>query len=349
MWRRLLDRLNHEYWPWQLIYLPVWPFYFYQAFRQGRAVFFSNVNPAIDMGGFFGESKSAIYELLPKNSYPATLIVRALTPKEEVLAMQHAAGIAFPLIVKPDVGERGEGVLRINDEAALVVALADQPITLLMQALAVGNAEYGLMFARDPRSGNTDLLSICGKRFLTVTGDGSRTMEQLLALTWRGHKQLPRLRASHADRLDTVPAMNDVVIVEPIGNHSRGTIFHDANHIATDELRAAVHELLSHTKGIHYGRMDVRATSEIALRAGRFEVIELNGVSSEPGHIYDPAYSIFKCWRELLRHVRRLGPISSQLQRMGHQPTTLHALVVRCEAHFGWKLGVLRRLSGATL
>ncbi len=346
MWRRLLDRLNHEYWPWQLIYLPVWPFYFYQAIRQGRAVFFSNVNPAIDMGGFFGESKSAIYQLLPTDSYPTTRKVRTFTPKEEVVAMQHKADIAFPLIVKPDVGERGEGVLHINDEAALVIALADQPETLLMQALAVGNAEYGLMFARDPRTGNTELLSICGKRFLTVTGDGTRTMEQLLALTWRGRKQLPRLRASQTDRLSSVPAKEEVVMVEPIGNHCRGTVFHDANHLATDELRAAVHELLSHTQGIYYGRMDVRATTEAALRAGRFEIIELNGVSSEPGHIYDPAYTIFMCWRELLRHVRRLGPISREMQRSGHEPTTLHALVVRCEAHFGWRLGVLRRLAG---
>ena len=53
MWRRLAEQLNHEYWPWWVFYLPVLPFYLYQALRQRRAAFFTNVNPGIDMGGFF--------------------------------------------------------------------------------------------------------------------------------------------------------------------------------------------------------------------------------------------------------------------------------------------------------
>lgn len=345
MWRRLVDRLNHEYWPWQLIYLPVWPFYLYQAVRQQRAVFFTNVNPAIDMGGFFGESKAAIYALLPGHCYPKTIVLQPNTSADDVLSAYRSSGIPFPLIVKPDVGERGEGVMRVPDEEALVNALADRPQSMLMQALATGSQEFGLMFAKDPTSGRTDLLSICGKRFLSVTGDGKRTTAELLACSWRGEKQLERLGRLQQDRLQVLPAKGEVMTVEPIGNHCRGTIFYDAGHLATPALREAVDALMSVTHGIHYGRFDVRAESEQALREGRFIVIELNGVSSEPGHIYDPAYSIFRCWAELLRHVRRLGPISQQLQRQGQQPVTFHALVMRCEAYFGWKLGLLRRMA----
>ena len=349
MWRRLLDRLNHEYWPWQLIYLPVWPFYFYQAFRQGRAVFFSNVNPAIDMGGFFGESKSAIYELLPEGSFPRTIAIPPGSSEEAVKEAHRRSGISFPLFVKPDVGERGEEVSKVNDGTELIALLVDRDKHMLMQDTAPGVLEFGLMFAKDPRTARTELLSVCGKRFLSVTGDGKQTTEQLLGRTWRGEKQLQRLRSTHGIGLKAIPSPGEQVVVEPVGNHCRGTVFFDANGSITPALRAAVDELMARTRGIHYGRLDVRAESAEALQEGHFTVIELNGVASEPGHIYDPAYSIFTCWRELLRHVRRLGPISSQLQRMGHQPTTLHALVVRCEAHFGWKLGVLRRLSGAIL
>lgn len=345
MWRRLLDRCNHEYWPWWLIYLPIWPLYLYQAVRQRRAAFFTNVNPAMDMGGFFGESKSAIYALLPEGSFPNTIVVRACASRDEVLDLHRQSGIPYPLIIKPDVGERGEGVERVMDETALLRALIDRPRTMLMQALATGEYEFGLMFAKDPGTGRTALLSVCGKRFLSVIGDGASTVGELLALTWRGRKQLRRLGATQAQVLRRIPDADERMMVEPIGNHCRGTVFFDAAHLVTPALREQVARLMAATNSVHYGRMDVRCESERALREGRFSIIELNGVSSEPGHIYDPSYNVFRCWAELIRHVRRLGPISARLQRSGHEPATLHALVVRCETHFGWCLGPVRRLS----
>lgn len=345
MWRKLVDRLNHEYWPWQLIYLPIWPCYVYQAVRQRRAAFFTNVNPAIDMGGFFGEGKSAIYDLLPVDAYPRTMVVPPRTPAAQLSALRSAAGIEFPLIVKPDVGERGQGVVRVTDEAGLLQALADKPQALLMQALAQGAQEYGLMFARDVVTNRVELLSVCGKRFLSVVGDGTHTTRWLLAETWRGSKQIARLAASSPQVLEQVPARGEVLLVEPIGNHCRGTLFFNAGHVATDRLRQRLDAILNNATGINYGRLDVRSESEEALALGSFVVIELNGVSSEPGHIYDPSWSIFRCWSELLRHVRKLGPLSLAAQRAGHQPVSLYALVVRCEAHFGWRLGLLRRIA----
>lgn len=345
MWRRLLDRYNHEYWPWWLIHLPVWPLYLYQAIRQRRAAFFTNVNPTIDMGGFFGERKSSIYALLPETSFPKTVVVPAHATREEVRDLHRGSGIRFPMIIKPDVGERGDGVERVTDEVAMINALTDRPRAMLMQALAKGDHEFGLMFAKDPGNGRTELLSVCGKRFLSVTGDGVSSVGALLARTWRGRKQLPRLDATRAQFLQHIPGAGELVIAEPIGNHCRGTVFFDASYLVTPALRSAVDRVMAATHGIYYGRLDVRSESESALREGRFTIIELNGVSSEPGHIYDPAYSIFRCWRELLRHVRRIAPISLELQRGGHQPATLHAVVVRSELHFGWRMGLLRRLA----
>lgn len=344
MLRRLAQRLNHEYWPWQLIYLPVLPLYLWQAIRQRRAAFFTNVNPAIDMGGFFGERKSLIYPLLPEGSYPNTVLVPAGSPASTVRALWRASGITLPLIVKPDVGERGEGIAKVHDDDALLRALADQPSDMLLQALIDASCEYGLMFARDVATGRVELLSVTGKEFLRVTGDGASTARQLLRRDWRGARQLKRLEAHSPDLLSRVPARGEALQLEPIGNHCRGTRFFDADHLKTRELRAAVDGLLHDTNGINYGRLDVRSADDEALRAGRFTVIELNGVSSEPGLIYDPDYSIWRCWRVLLRHLRHLGPISATLQRTGHQPDSLHALTERCEAHFGWRLRPIPRL-----
>lgn len=344
MFQRLAERLNHEYWPWQLIYLPVLPLYLWQALKQRRAAFFTNVNPAIDMGGFFGERKSHIYALLPAGCYPETLLIPSGSNAHQVLSLWRSSAIGLPAIVKPDVGERGQGIEQVHDEARLVKRLTLQPQDMLLQALITEPAEYGLMFARDMATGAIDLLSVTGKRFLSVRGDGLRPVVDLLRADYRGSRQLARLLAHEPALLNRVPAQDEILQIEPIGNHCRGTRFFDANALMSPALRASVDALLRGADGINYGRLDVRSCDDLALRAGRFTVIELNGVSSEPGLIYDPRYSIFRCWGVLVRHVRRMAPISSTLQRKGEQPCTLHALVRRCETHFGWRLRPLPRL-----
>jgi hypothetical protein len=151
---------------------------------------------------------------------------------------------------------------------------------------------------------------------------------------------LARLRADDGQLLDQVPTHGEVLLVEPIGNHCRGTTFLDAGHLRTPALEQAVNELVDGTDGVYYGRFDVRSESEQALREGRFEVIELNGVTSEPGHIYDPSYSIWRCWRELIRHVVQVARISRALRRMGVEPIPLRSVLRRCAVHFGWWIPV---------
>ena len=347
--KRLRDRYNHEYWPWYLIYLPVFPLYLFEALRTRRAAFFTNVNPGIDMGGFFGERKSDIYALLPENAFPPTVKVAVGTTAHVALEMAMGKGIRFPLIVKPDVGGRGRGVMRVGDAAALMQVIASAKEDLLVQQLAKGECEFGLMFARDPRSGRTQLLSITGKRFLQVTGNGRDPIPALLARDHRGARQLDRLRSEGALGSDRILEAGEVFRVEPIGNHCRGTTFLDAGHLRTADLERAVDKLIAASAGVYYGRMDVRAESEEALRMGGFEVIELNGVSSEPGHIYDPGYSIWRCWRELIRHVVHMARISRELWEMGVQPVPLRSVLHRCAAHFGWRIPVLFTPSPSTM
>ncbi len=327
-------RWNHEYWPWWLIYLPAIPLLLWHALRARSLVFFTNVDPAIEMSGFFGERKSEIYALLPEGSYPTTVLIGPkITPSEAGRRMQ-AAGLSFPIIVKPDIGERGEGIVRVNDPRELEMAITAVDHGLLLQELVPGPYEYGLFFARDPRTGKTKLLSITSKVFLSVIGNGRSTVEDLLHSTYRGRKQIERLRGYKADLLASVPVLKECVVVEPVGNHCRGTIFVDACHLITPSLQRSVEEIVGGVDGLYYGRFDVRAESGMALGEGRFTILELNGVSSEPGHIYDPSYTILRCWSELLRHLRHIPRISHQMRERGHEPTSLLAVVERCRVHF---------------
>ena len=49
-----------------------------------------------------------------------------------------------------------------------------------------------------------------------------------------------------------------------------------------------------------------------------FCIIELNGAGSEPTHIYDPAHSLAKAWKEIARHYRLLYEVSRKNHRLGH-------------------------------
>jgi len=331
---RALDRFNHEYWPWYLIYLPVFPAALWHALRTGHWAFFTNVNPAIDLSGFFGERKSEIYALLPKESYPSTVLIEPGAIMLTVRRKLFDAGLELPLIAKPDVGERGEGVVRVNTPAELDALCQNLDRPTLLQAFVPWTFEYGLMFVKEPHTARTSVLSITGKAFLTVTGDGALSVRELLAGSWRGSRQIERLMTYQAALLSRVPAMGQEVLVEPVGNHCRGTRFVDMSHLATPQLEGSVQKVMAATKGIHYGRLDVRAESEAALQRGEFIILELNGVTSEPGHIYDPRLSIFACWSELLRHVRHIPPISRSLIRQGHRPVSLGALRDRYREHF---------------
>lgn len=334
VWKLWRERLNHEYWPWPLIYLPVFPVAFWHAVRTGRGAFFTNVNPGIDLGGFFGERKSEILARLPQSAYPTTLLVQPGTPVRVVEARMREEQLTLPLIMKPDVGERGTGVMVVRNTDELRALLSETHEPQLLQELVTWPAEFGLMFVKDPRSRRTTLLSITAKTFLSVTGDGRSTVEDLLKRTWRGTKQVQRLRVYRKELLDSIPGAEEGVLVEPIGNHCRGTIFRDGRYLATPELERALDGMLAHAEGIYYGRLDVRSPSEEALKQGLYKVMELNGVTSEPGHIYDPSFTIFHCWKELLRHVRHIPPLSDALRSRGHQPASVRELRHRYRSYF---------------
>lgn len=340
-----IEKVNHEYWPGWLLYLPSYFYLLWHAIRLRQLAFFSNVNPTIDMGGFFGEKKAEIYALLPESSYPTTILIRPGDSIQTVLAAIEQANISVPLIAKPDVGERGDGVFKVHDNEELANFVLGLSQDYLLQELVDWPKEYGLMFSRNPDTDQVTLLSITGKKLLQVTGNGQETVAQLLANTWRGQKQIERLNNYKADLLASIPEEEEIVIVEPMGNHIRGTKFYDANHLITPMLEKTVTEVIQASNGVYYGRLDVKAPSEAALMHGTFSILELNGLTAEPGHIYDPEYNIFQVWAEIHRHICHLPAISQALMKQGHAPVTALDVVTRYEEHMQIRMPVLKAIA----
>jgi hypothetical protein len=178
-----------------------------------------------------------------------------------------------------------------------------------------------VLFHRFPNSGAFGITSVCIKEFLSVTGDGISSIRALMAQSPRASFQLDRFEREFPQVLNRTPAKGEQILLEPIGNHSRGTKFLNGNHLIDAELEAAFRPVCEALDGILYGRFDLKCASVEALRRGEFKAMELNGVLGEPAHIYDPAFGMWKAYRDLYRHWRLLYRLHRAQKALGVYPT----------------------------
>ncbi|HEX3383980.1 MAG TPA: hypothetical protein VHS53_02270, partial [Mucilaginibacter sp.] len=94
--RRFFIRLfNWEYWPFIAIYSPILFYWLWLCLRSRSFFFFSAANPLIENGGFAGESKKRIYDLIPQQYYPRTRLFRAGATFTDVQKVLREAPVDF--------------------------------------------------------------------------------------------------------------------------------------------------------------------------------------------------------------------------------------------------------------
>jgi hypothetical protein len=91
----------------------------------------------------------------------------------------------------------------------------------------------------------------------------------------------------------------------------------------TPAVDEAFDEIARGYAGFYFGRFDVRAASVADFTAGRFTIVELNGVTSEPTHIYDPGVRVIDAYRALFEQWRLAFEIGSDNIRRGAQAWSL--------------------------
>lgn len=327
-----------EYMPWWVANIPVYGFWLWYALRSRHVFYFSSVNPAIPLGGAMGESKSAILRLLPPEIVPKWVLVLPEQSFETKLEMLARAGIAFPLIAKPDVGERGFLVKKIESAAALEAHLAQWPVPFIIQEFLAQPREASVLYHFFPgENGKFDITSVCLKEFMSVRGDGVSTVRDLMQQDVRSAFQLARFEQESPEILNAIPAAGQSVLLEPIGNHARGTKFLNGNYLINEKMKAAFEPICRQIKGVQYARFDLKYQDEAALCRGEFQTMELNGVLGEPAHIYDPAFGMWRAYRDLWRHWRLLFLLSSAQRELGIQPTAFGEGVRFAKGYFKYK------------
>jgi hypothetical protein len=113
-----------------------------------------------------------------------------------------------------------------------------------------------------------------------------------------------------------------------LGTHCRGAIFLDGAWVRTEALEAAFDRISQDFVGFYFGRYDVRTPAVEDFKQGRnFKIVELNGVTSEATHIYDPQNSLWAAYQILFAQWRLAFEIGARNRARGVQPTPLKTLV----------------------
>ena len=316
--------LHWEYWNSKIVYLPLYPYWLWLSIKARSFFFITAANPNIRNGGFIMESKKSIYDQLPQALYPPTLLFKEGTSVDEVRIRFQQRGLAFPLIAKPDYGERGLAVKKIDDWEALQLYVQQMPVAYLLQEFICFPLEAGIFYVKGPGAGKGKITGIVNKYPVVITGDGKRTLKELVFAEDRYRLQWKHIQQQYKGRLDEVIKAGVQLELIPYGNHSRGAKFTDETYRLNDRLEQTLLDICAQIPEFYFGRLDVRFESWEALEQGlSFSIIEVNGSGSEPTHIYDPKHSIFFAWREIARHWRMLYDICKLQHRQGTPYLTL--------------------------
>ncbi len=289
------------------------------ALRSRHLCFFTAANPGIYTGGFGMESKYQTVMKLPEAFRPRTILTIAGESRYSRRERMLAAGIGYPLVAKPNVGFRGLLVTVIQSEEELESFLERYPVDFLLQEFLDYPLEIGVLYYRLPGEDRGTITSMTFKEFLYVEGDGQSTLRQLVESKPRAKLQFQRIRRQYVEQLDTIPAVGERIHLGRIGNHAKGTRFVNGNE-GIDEPLTRTFDLLSRQiQGFYYGRFDIKCNSLEDLRRGaNFRIIEVNGVCSEPTHIYDPrCITYWGALRTILRHWGLICRIGTRNHRAG--------------------------------
>ena len=310
--------IRYEFWPFWLFYLPMYFYGLYLALRAGSFTYFTAANPGMKYGGAFDVHKYDILTLINPDFTPRGIRIRQDISTDDLAVLMKESGLGFPLIVKPDIGERGKGVELVDDLRTLQTSLARQKGNMILQEYISWPLELGILYYKYPDGSGEEVSSVIIRDFLKVRGDGQTSLHRLMMKKNRAKLNLKHLLGRYKDRLNEIIPEGEEIVLEPIGNHNRGTCFLNGSRLINDQMLRVFSGIASDIPGFDYGRFDIKATGLDDLYQGKnIRILELNGVNSEPAHIYDPDYCLMIAYRDIARHMKIIYRISRMNHREG--------------------------------
>ncbi len=324
----LIKWINFEFWPSWLFYAPMFLYGFYLALKSRSFAYFTAANPGMAFGGAYGTDKTELLNLLASKYHTKDFFVDKDKSKAYIIKLMTEHEIVFPVIAKPNVGERGRAVEKIDSEKDLENYLKSSNEDIIIQEFIAHPIEVGVFYHRFPNSSKDGISSVVMKEFLTVTGNGRDRFGELLSNNFRAKSRLDYFKKKYPNKWDSILPDGVTLKVEPIGNHNRGTKFLDGTHLINQNLVEVFRDISKPLNGFYYGRFDLKVSSIQDLYQGKnIKILEINGTNSEPAHIYEPGYSLFKAYGEVIKHMDLVYKISHENLASGVKPMPFSELI----------------------
>lgn len=334
--------IKPEFWPSFIFYLPLLPYIILLSIRYRGVRYITTVNPAIEASGIAGESKAGILDLLPQSYIAKYIFIESskIYTKQMIIKQIKSKQLSFPLILKPDKGERGFAVQKVHSVAEIIEKINKIRINWILQEFIPGS-EIGLFYIKYPNENNGKIFSITIKTFPEIMGDGKSNLKTLICNHNRYKYQKETHLKNNISKLYSVPKAGDVVKIGEIGNHVLGCMFEDGKEIITPKLSEKINKIMAKTKGVYFGRFDIRYSNLSNLKKGKnFKIIELNGATSESTNLYDPRFKIWEMYSILFHQWTELYKIGYTNFKSGAKLYPYKKLIQLIYKHFTYKKSI---------
>lgn len=326
-----------EFWPMWLMYIPVALQWLLLSIRYRSLSLPLIASPAVPLSGMVGVAKSAVFDIAGDDarSWILPWLIFEVNDQDsssqadQVLARLNENDLALPIVGKPNIGCRGAGVKLLQNKSDLIDYINDFPEggSIQFQRLSQWDAEAGVFYVRYPESTHGKVTSLTLKYTPYVVGDGSSTLAQLIAKDPRAGELQHLYSQRHELDWERVIAEGEPYRLVFSASHCRGAVFRDGKDYIDSRLEQALDKIFDDIPGYHYGRLDIKFGDLERLQAGKdFEIIEINGASSESINIWDRNARLGEAIKTLLQQYNTLFKLGAANRKLGHKTPGLSAL-----------------------
>jgi membrane protein DedA with SNARE-associated domain len=323
-----------EFWPAWFFYLPIGLNYLRLSIRYRSLSLPTCANPGMFTGGLIGESKYETLRALSAGN-PGWVAESVLIGEGELRGRMaslkdgiQSACFDFPIVLKPDVAQRGSGFRVLKTAAEAEAYLREVNVPVIAQRYIPGPHEAGIFYYRFPTGGTGRIFAITEKVFPTILGDGERTLEELIRADSRAAIIAKTYLRRFAHRRDCILAPGQALRLVEAGNHAQGCIFRDGMRFWSRQLEERINAISGGLPGFYVGRYDVRFASVEQFTKGEgFKILELNGAASEATSAYDSSKSLGDAYRILFGQWELVFAIGDQNRRLGYRGNSLGRIV----------------------
>jgi len=320
--------LQWEFWPAWIFYIPVILNYLRLALWYRGLTLPTAANPGMPSGGLIGESKyltlRELQEANPDHVATSFLLEEGTDRMMALETILEKGRLSYPFVLKPDVGQRGNGFKVIRSAEAAHSYLAQVSVSVVAQRYIPGPHEAGIFYYRLPGEERGKILAITEKVFPVLIGDGISTLEELILADSRA-SIIAKTYLHRFERDRTrVPGAGEHVRLVEAGNHAQGCIFRDGWKLWSEELERRIDAISQSIKGFFIGRYDLRYSDpELLAKGESFSILELNGASAEATSAYDASKSLIQAYAILFMQWDLVFKVGFLNRKLGHRPESI--------------------------